>query len=257
MKNFNSFHNFEIEEHGLRVRKAYGIGKGKFIPFSDVVVKKQEQADIQEDDGFFKFKVRATKEEKRMAEDDESNAIECTVPGCEKVFKCFENLEIHLSAGNRTNTLENETLYDSLRKKWADKFQTIDIIHKGKQSDASEVFVTLTSHRTAPENKMGWALSKPSTSSRFSTNVRNYLTAKFDIGEQTGCKFNSSDVEADMRKCRNENNERRFTREEWLTSNQIKSFFSRLAAARKKGKKWGRRMKAGMLTQRKTLMIQK
>jgi hypothetical protein len=87
MKNFNSFHNIEIEEHGLRVRKAYGIGKGKFIPFSDVVVKKQEQADIQEDDGFFKFKVRAMKEEKRMAEDDESNAIECTVPGCENVFK--------------------------------------------------------------------------------------------------------------------------------------------------------------------------
>ena len=188
------------------------------------------------------------KEEKRMAEDDESNAIECTVPGCEKVFKCFGNvLEIHLSAGNHTNTLENKTLYDSLRKKWADKFQTIDIIHKGKQSDASEVFVTLTSHRMAPENKMGWALSKPSTSFRF-----NYLTAKFDIGEQTGCKFNSSDVEADMRKCRNENNERRFTREEWLTSNQIKSFFSRLAAARKKGKKWGRRIKGGMLTQWKT-----
>jgi hypothetical protein len=90
MKNFNSFHNFEIEEHSLRVRKAYGIRKGKFIPFSDVVIKKQEQADIQEDDGFFKFKVKAMKEEKRMAEDDESNAIECTVPGCEKVkFQMF------------------------------------------------------------------------------------------------------------------------------------------------------------------------
>ena len=121
-----------------------------------------------------------------------------------------------------------------MRKKWSEKFQTIDIIHKGKQSDASDIFVTSTSHCTAPENKMGWALSKFSSSSRFSTNVRNYLTAKFDIGEQTGCKFNSSDVEADMRKCRNENNERRFSREEWLTSNQIKSFFSRLSAARKK-----------------------
>ncbi len=86
---------------------------------------------------------------------------------------------------------------------------------------------------------MGWALSKSSTSSRFSANVRNYLTAKFDIGEQTGCKFNSCDFEADMRKCRNENNERRFTREEWLTSNQIKSFFSRLAAARKKRREIG------------------
>ncbi|CAB3999109.1 Retrovirus-related Pol poly [Paramuricea clavata] len=94
---------------------------------SNIVVKKQEQTDIQEDDGFFKFNVRAMKEDKQMAEDDESNAIECTVPGCEKVFKCFENLEIHLSAGNHTNTLENETLYDSLRKKWANKFQTIDI----------------------------------------------------------------------------------------------------------------------------------
>ena len=233
-KGFNSFHNFEIEEQGLRVRKAYGIGKGKFIPFSDIVVKKQEQTDIEEDDGFFEFDMRTMKEYKQMVVEDDSDLIECTVPGCKNAFKCFRNLEIHLSAGKHTNTLENETLYDSLRKKWSEKFQTIDIIHKGKQSDASDIFVTSTSHCTAPENKMGWALSKFSSSSRFSTNVRNYLTAKFDIGEQTGCKFNSSDVEADMRKCRNENNERRFSREEWLTSNQIKSFFSRLSAARKK-----------------------
>ena len=143
--------------------------------------------------------MRTMKEDKQMVVEDDSDLIECTVPGCEKVFKCFRNLEIHLSAGKHTNTLENETLYDSLRKKWFKKFQTVDIIHKGKQSDASDIFVTLTSHCTAPENKMGWALSKFSSSSRFSTNVRNYLTVKFDIGEQTGCKFNSSDVEADMR----------------------------------------------------------
>ena len=126
-----------------------------------------------------------------------------------------------------------------MRKKWANKFQTIYIIQKRKQSGASEVFLTLNSHPTAPENKMVWALSKSSTSSRFSTNVRNYLTAKCDIGEHTGCKFNLSDVEADMCKCRNENNERWFTREEWLTSNQIKSFFSRPVAAGKKRREIG------------------
>ena len=239
IKNFNTFHNFEIEEQGVRVRKAFGVGKGKFIPFSEVVVKKQKQTGIQEDDGFFEFNVRTIKEEEETAEDEESSIVECTVPGCEKVFKSFENLEIHLSAGNHTNTLVKETLYDSLRKECAVKFQTIDVICKGKQSDSSEVFATLTSHPTAAENKMGWALSKPSASSRFNMNVQNYLTAKFDIGEQTGCKFNSCDIEADMRKCRNENNERRFTREEWLTSNQIKSFFSRLAAARKKRREMG------------------
>ena len=154
MKDFNSFHNFKIEEQGLRVRKAYGIGKGKFIPFSDIVVKKQEQTDIEEDDGFFEFDMRTMKEDKQMVVEYDSDLIECTVPGCEKVFKCFRNLEIHLSAGKHTNTLENETLYDSFR------FQTIDIIHKGKQSDASDIFVTSTSHCTAPESKTGCALSK-------------------------------------------------------------------------------------------------
>ena len=42
MKDLNSFHNFEIEEQGLRVRKAYGIGKGKFIPISGIVVKQEQ-----------------------------------------------------------------------------------------------------------------------------------------------------------------------------------------------------------------------
>jgi hypothetical protein len=37
-----------------------------------------------------------------------------------------------------------------------------------------------------------------------------------------------------MRNLREENNSRRFTREEWLTSTQIKSFLSRLAASRRK-----------------------
>ncbi len=59
-----------------------------------------------------------------MAEDDESNVIECTVLGCKKAFKCIENLKIHLSAGNQTNTPQNETLFDSFRKKSGNKFQT-------------------------------------------------------------------------------------------------------------------------------------
>lgn len=47
-------------------------------------------------------------------------------------------------------------------------------------------------------------------------------------------KLSSTDVEADMCNCRNERNERRFAQKEWLTSAQIKSFFSRLAASSKK-----------------------
>ena len=97
-----------------------------------------------------------------------------------------------------------------------------------------ETLVTSASHSTATDYRMGWALKQNVASARFSTKVREYLIAKFDAGEKSGRKANPGDVEMDMRNSREGNNSRRFTREEWLTSTQIKSFFSRLAAARRK-----------------------
>ena len=61
------------------------------------------------------------------------------------------------------------------------------------------------------------------------------MNAKFDLGEKTGLKADPNQVSADMRNARDEENNRRFCREEWLTKNQIKSFFSRLASAKRKG----------------------
>ena len=80
----------------------------------------------------------------------------------------------------------------------------------------------------------GWALSKPRSSVRFSPKVKEYLTARFTIGERTGRKADPSQVATDMRNAKNESNERLFTRSEWLSKNQVQSFFSRMAAARRK-----------------------
>ena len=41
MKDFNSFRNFEIEEQGLRVREAYGIGKKNSFP-SQILLSKSK-----------------------------------------------------------------------------------------------------------------------------------------------------------------------------------------------------------------------
>ena len=82
---------------------------------------------------------------------------------------------------------------------------------------------------------MGWALAKPRPgSSRFSDKVKRYLTAKFDLGEQTGHKVDPQQVSNDMRKARDEQNNRLFAREEWLTKSQVQGFFSRLAATRRR-----------------------
>ena len=60
------------------------------------------------------------------------------------------------------------------------------------------------------------------------------LTAKFEIGERTGRKADPVQVEKDMRTATTPFNERRFSRTEWLTKTQIQSFFSRLAASKRK-----------------------
>ena len=58
--------------------------------FSDIVVKKQEQTGIEEDDGFFEFDMRTMKEDKQMVVEDDSDLIECIVPGCKKYSNVSE-----------------------------------------------------------------------------------------------------------------------------------------------------------------------
>ena len=61
------------------------------------------------------------------------------------------------------------------------------------------------------------------------------MKAKFELGERTGLKTDPTQVSVDMRNARDEDNNRRFSREKWLTKSQIKNYFSRLASVRRKG----------------------
>ena len=65
---------------------------------------------------------------------------------------------------------------------------------------------------------------------RFSEKQKAYLTAKFNIGRSTGRKVDASLVARDMRCARGSNSERLFKSTEFLTSQQISSYFSRLSA---------------------------
>ena len=53
--------------------------------------------------------------------------------------------------------------------------------------------------------RMGWTLPKPRAgSSRLTVKVKNYHTARFDLGEQTGRKADPQRVSNDMRKTTDE-----------------------------------------------------
>ena len=83
----------------------------------------------------------------------------------------------------------------------------------------------------APTLVMGWALkSTHPRRSKFSDKQKQYLNAKFQIGERTGKKADPTDVCKAMRTAKDSNGERLFGCEDFLTSQQICSYFSRQRA---------------------------
>ena len=62
------------------------------------------------------------------------------------------------------------------------------------------------------------------------------MDEKFALGQGTGIKADPEQVARDMRRAKMENGSRRFKYEEFLTPQQIKSYFSRSAAKIKSGK---------------------
>lgn len=81
----------------------------------------------------------------------------------------------------------------------------------------------------------GWALRSTKRAARFSDKQKAYLDEKFKIGEQTGHKADPAKVATDMRRAKNEDGARKFTVNEFLSPQQIKSYFSRMAAKLRQG----------------------
>ena len=78
---------------------------------------------------------------------------------------------------------------------------------------------------------MGWALKcSRARSARFFAKQKEYLSAKIQIGERIGLKADPASVAIAMRKAKDVNGERLFDSTEFLTAQQVASFFSRLAA---------------------------
>lgn len=230
VKQFSAYHNFQYEKSGITVWKAYGIGKGKKLTNEMIYVTHQQSTSIQVIQGF--QGVDSTGRTLKRKEDacglpdvKDDCLFECTEQGCNYSCKTFDQLELHLDVGEHSRFVNNESVYDVIRKEWSKKFKTIDVNTSEESKQGSVRSKTGVTHLNE-----GWALSKAKTGSkRFSTNVREYLVQKFEVGEKTGNKADPTAVAQEMRNVKKEDGQRRFNREEWLNQSQIKSFFSRLA----------------------------
>ena len=81
-----------------------------------------------------------------------------------------------------------ESMYDSLKHDWAGTFSSITL-----ESQLSFTTEEATGSEQLEDEPcgLGWALQNPrGGGARFSKNVKSYLTAKFDFGENRGREAN-------------------------------------------------------------------
>ena len=80
----------------------------------------------------------------------------------------------------------------------------------------------------------GWATrDSKNTGHQFNVKQKTCLEDKFNYGEKTGVKANPNNASQEIGQLKDQNGKRVFTVEEFLRSQQISSFFSRMASKRK------------------------
>ncbi|CAH3173327.1 unnamed protein product [Porites lobata] len=241
IEGFSKYHNFKFEVKGIRAWKAYGVGLGKFIPYREVITEPQGPTGLIVHENFFPLKEARVYKRETNSENEQCNGLfSCSEPGCNMVFKKFSELENHLDVGEHSQVRGNsDTVYDKLRRDWAEKFRTVDKDEEIRSVPEAVVEEHHEKNKTGrfPECsdlQTGWVLHKPRNEAvRFPTEVKQNLTTKFDLGERTGIKSDPAKVAADVRTARNPDSSRMFERKHWLTKGQVQGFFSRLAASRR------------------------
>jgi hypothetical protein len=134
-------------------------------------------------------------------------------------------LQKHLDGGKHKYAIERESLLDKAMLRYAE----------GLESGAVSIEEPVPEIGEESEQvhlvKTGWALKSASTSQRrFSEKQKKYLIDLFLLGEETGRKADASEVSKSMRKARDPDGSLIFLSDLYLTSQQIKGFFSRMAA---------------------------
>ena len=177
----------------------------------------------------------------RDADDDDENEADgdgkekspklfsCPAEGCIKNYHRYSSLETHLEYGVCKLQLERQSLLDKAKAMYVEK-----LLHGAGEQPVMKSSDTLLVNRydMLPQ---GWALRTTKSSKRFNERQKSYLNEKFNIGNETGHKLDPVTVSQDMRFAKDQDGNRRFTLNEFLTPQQIQSYFSRKASKQKKG----------------------
>ena len=262
MPGMQALNNFRFESTGLRAWRAYNVGPGKLFTKAQLkgygkpqgptrIVTLKPFSMPKELVGVFKtttaHKTATPSAEESTPQDDallqagdagapSSVCFSCPEEGCIKIYQSYQVLQKHLDVGKHLIKLERESSYDSIKMKWADTCQDVSGSYVQKNVASSSQESVGTDYSSIPTTDEGWALKKTRKSTRFSEGVRSYLKNIFIQGEETGTKANPADIASKMKMLRSENGKKMFSKDEWLSTDQVSRYFSKLSSLNKSGR---------------------
>lgn len=154
----------------------------------------------------------------------------CPEEGCMSSFKTSSNLDAHLIVGCKNDHAELRSMPDMCKLKYCSKLSSGAFSSANSQLLSTEVEAD---NCTSPVKEMGWALKVHKPKTRFTEDQKQFLLDRFNAGKVTGRKEDPLKVAEEMRK-EKRNGQNRFRKSEFLTSQQISSFFSRITIKEKK-----------------------
>ena len=201
IEGFGKLHNIQFEENGIRVWRSYRVGRGKEVPFDELVSLSEGNTGLVVGEEFFHsrdtrvYKCQDTSTESSVLSDSEIDMFECSEPGCVKSFKTFSEIESHLDIGDHCvkEERQSETLYDKLRRDCVDMFTTsVNITKDATYTPGYQQSLSVSPPSDQPVS-MGWALPKPRAgSSRLTEKVKNYLRPDLTLESRLGVKLTLS-----------------------------------------------------------------
>ena len=157
----------------------------------------------------------------------------CDTPGCVLIFRKENEAQDHMDTVTHQLVLERETVYDTMRRKWAQHVTGIVSRSTECSKSACPPDSNLSSCSDDKLSVQGWALKGQKMAAKTSEKVKEFLIAKFNEGLLGGKKANPVEVSMEMQDAKDSKGLALFSPEEWKTSQQITSYFSRLSALQK------------------------
>ncbi|KXJ26973.1 hypothetical protein AC249_AIPGENE9994 [Exaiptasia diaphana] len=232
-------YNFSYEQDGIRMWKAYGIGKGGLLPRQEVCDSIQRIDDL-------KVILPFSQRMKDLGTVQFANTIEpaqllfgCNELTCILTFKSEKEAQAHMDTGKHLRELESVSVYDKIRLKWAERVTGVSgIVDQPEFTRHSDEYFNQQQQLAITDRSplMGWALKITKERRRFEDKVKAFLIEKFEAGEKSGNEADPLSVSKEMKVKRDAKGELLFKPEEWKTAQQIKSFFSRHSARTRKMK---------------------